>query len=79
MTHGRELELRLHMKGTPIRTWRGILKRCGYTLSSYDSESFDLEVEDATKRFQRDHSLPETGIVDARTLEAAEMHAARHR
>lgn len=57
--------------------WRQLLKRLGYSITETTKDYFDLDLEDQTKHFQRDHGLTETGIVDSLTLETAENQASK--
>jgi hypothetical protein len=60
-----------------VAAWQNILNGCGYlpTLRITGTFPLDKETLDATKRFQNNLGLPETGTVDLETWRAGLRHA----
>ncbi len=65
------VELRRGMRGPRVGDWQVRLLKLSYTLPSGADSEFGGETEGATRAFQRDRHLPNTGIVDRRTWETA--------
>lgn len=62
----RDIEMKYDSTGDPIRNLQMMLLGIGLNPGRTDGY-FDKKTEQAVKTFQRQHELPETGVVDAKT------------